>query len=371
MKAHVGNKSGASIDRALRANLPPDQPDDDHRPIDTNRLASWLDGGMTQDELETFDARTAVSHRTRRILRMFEGHVPIPAPELSATTSRRTWPWLALATVAASIVVWLTIRASTTNGRSEMQILASEARSLGFQAIPLHELLDKPPALEVVHQPGQDLPEARPESRLRALWPSGHVLDPNIVFHWSPPQMESLVIVRHVSGTILCQARGKSPLRLSPDHARLLTPGQTFIWELSAQGASLGDDPAAGFPLESSTPRIFTIAGDGERAHFREFQERARNRPLEDLLVAHYALRLDHVRQAEQPARRFLAREPDSRLGLATLWQALSRLESPEADAVLRRFEALEGRSRAAPNPDANGPNDSVHQSDIPPVDTK
>lgn len=356
MKPATTTPISPAIERILKSSLPPRSLEQESEvegsgDLDSNRIASWLDGGMAPLEAARFAAAAAVSRRTRRILQAFENHKRVAAPEFFEGTRRSALPWALAAMVVMVATLGLSLWPSAGAPLSEEASLAIEAQRLGFKPLSLEEALAAPPRFDAA---------APRDTTLQALWPSGHVLERNVLFQWSPPTTKGLVIVRHVSGTILGQARGAAPLRLPPDLKDALVEGQTYIWELSPLETNTQESDELAFT--ASTPRIFTMAGNGERDHFREFLTRVGTGPLAKLATAHYALRLDHLRQAEEAAREHLATNPTSRLGLATLWQVLSRLESPEAASVHASLEAVPATGPPDNDP-AIDPSKTQHQS--------
>lgn len=338
----------ASLDLFMRHELPPAELIENGMEIDANRVASWLDDGMTSDERELFKFEAALSSNSRRLICRFQDHEAVLPPELETPKQRSA---LAIALVVAlplaGLAFTFTKLPENTPERTTEAQLEQDARDLGFDALPLSELLEAPPPLVIR--------EDEATSPLRAIWPQGHVLQRRIRFRWTPPKIRGQVTVRHVSGTIVCHVAGESPLNVPPRSRALLQAGETYIWELTPT------DGAA-----AATPRSFTLAGDAEREHFQQFITRASASPMAELLIAHYALRLDHLDEAQAATQRWLERHPEDVLGLATLWQTLKRLESPVAGAVKVRLHEQYERLRML---DRNEAHEALPESSLPAAD--
>lgn len=312
-----GNKG---VDLLLRHELPPSQISTKDSSIDANRIARWLDGGVTEEEREDFQFEAAASTRTRRILRHFDKHTPTHPHELRRAEDSSAWPWLIGFIPIILVAIWF-LRSPTSGVQHAIENrLEREAAALGFRPLTLRELLTSPPPLQV-QGASDEVPLVTAQS------PVGHVLAPQLAFRWTPADRPGVVVVRHVTGTIVCQVRGRAPLPLPSNYADQLEAGDTYIWELAPLDGSV-----------AAIPRTFTMAGRTQRAQFARLRTTVHGKPLEQLLIAHYALRKDHVLAAEEPARRWLEQNPDSELALATLWQVLTRLESPEAKHIAQRL---------------------------------
>lgn len=341
-------QANKSLDMLVRNELPPSQLLEDDRAIDANRLASWLDNGMTLGERQIFGFEAALSTRTRRLLCKLKDHEPVAPAELKyAHDTSGAW-WLLLLLPIAAIAAWL-LHGPVEDGAAPIEHrLYRKAEALGFRAIPLRELLKAPPPL-VDAKHGSD-------PSVHAVWPQGHVLDRRrLSFEWVPADVEGQITVRHVSGTITCQLQGQAPLHVPRRYEKHFNDGETYIWELTPTDGS-----------DAAIPRSFTLARDAEREHFEEFQAKIEADRLGQLLTAHYALSLDHLQAAAVAAKRWVDLHPKSAIGLATLWQTLRRVDSPEAKFVRTR---LEEQYRSLRKSDGSGASEAEAQKMSPTTD--
>jgi hypothetical protein len=294
---------------------------------DANVLAGLTAGALLAEERAAVERHLAGCSACRAMVaRMAEERAASGATKPVPATARGLgWWWLAAAAVLVSVLVWLR---SDARPARQAQLVAAADRLRAESPDLLAELV---PLSDSERRRGPEGPlRAGP---LRALAPSGVVVERRPALRWEAGDAQRAVVVslRAADRTLVFQQRIEGTRAEYPAHAPDLAAGD-YEWDV-ADAASV-----------SSATRTFTVVDDAESARIRAALRAldARAPPaLVPLLRAHLCLRLRMWSEAEAAAREDVARHGDDPVGRETLYQALVRLGSVEADRI-----HLERRSR-------------------------
>jgi hypothetical protein len=297
-----------------------------HTCPDANLLAGLMSDALLVEERAGVEQHLAGCSSCRAMVaRMAKKHVTIGARAPWSVTARGLG-WLCVAAAAAFVVGLVWLRSEARPAR-QAQLVAAAARLRA----------ESPDLLAALVPLSDDERRHGPESPLRsgplrALAPSGVVVDRRPALRWEARDTQHAVVVslRAADGALVFQQRIEGTGLEYPAHAPDLVAGD-YEWDV-ADSASV-----------SSATRTFTVADDAESARIRAALRTIDARgppPLVPLLRAHLCLRLRMWSEAEAAARQDVAQHGGDLVGRETLYQALVRLGSVEADRI-----HFEGRS--------------------------
>ena len=292
---------------------------------DEGVLAGFVEERLLADERATVERHLVACATCRRVADALLDEVPV------SHTARRPRVWLAAAAVLLLAVgLAVTVAQLTGSVDTESQL----TRAVGHLAGAHPDLFAEFAALSSRERLAVT-PRERGGGVLIA--PYGRILDvrPRFVWESSADVTDWNVVLLRGDGTSLWSVSCEgSPFSYPAEHESL-AHGQTYLALVTGRGA-FG-------PVEIR--RVFEVVASEVAQHFSAAIARIEqhvDRPLHDLVAAHYALREGFDGEARRYVERYVADRVDDRVGLETLLRVFERAGAGEAEVLRRRLESNE-----------------------------
>lgn len=224
--------------------------------------------------------------------------------------------------VAAGAIWWVASRSSSAPPDVDRALVAQVERLA--LAVPEHfrafKTLDEAERVSAT-------PSTTRGTQVTLLHPRGSILEIRPAFRWRAPPGVSDIGIQVLSAemSVVWERRVDASPWGYPEDVAALVPGRTYLCRLSF---------ATAFTERESVLGEFTVATIAARTAFvaasAEIEARVPE-TLRDLVLAHFAIRMGFLAEAEAAARIYLAKNPGCLVARQTLRHVLVKLDSPEA----------------------------------------